>query len=77
MLVSYLFHSFHNKLKTNPRYLNHRTKRRCENLIEVLLNIEEDMFFERMRKENILSTNDASLEVEADSGMHIGNKLIQ
>ena len=50
---SYLFLSFHNKLKTNPRYLNHRANRRCDDLIEVLLNIKEDMFFERMRKEDV------------------------
>ena len=47
---SYLFLSFHNKLKTNSHYLNHRANWRCDNLIEDLLTIEEDMFFERMRR---------------------------
>ena len=51
---SYLFHRFHNKLKTNPRYVNHGANQRCDDLIEVLLTIEEDMFFERMRKEVML-----------------------
>ena len=47
--------SFHNKLKTNPCYLNHHANRRCDDLIEVLLTIEEDMFHDRMRKEVILT----------------------
>ena len=42
VITSYLFLSFHNKLKTNPHYLNHRANRRCDDLIEVLLTIEED-----------------------------------
>ena len=63
--VSYLFFlSFHNKLKTNPHYLNHRTNWWCDNLIEVLFTIEEDMFFEQIRKEVILSPKDASLKAE-------------
>ena len=31
------YRSFHNKLKTNPRYLNHCANRQCDDLIEVLL----------------------------------------
>ena len=63
---SYLFLSFHNKLKTNPRYLNHRANRRCDDLIEVLLTIEVDMFFERMRKEVMASPKEASLKAEGE-----------
>lgn len=39
--------SFHNKLKTNPKYLNHRVNRRCDDLTETLLLFEEDMFHQR------------------------------
>ena len=56
--------SFHNKLKTNPRYLNHHANRRCDDLIEVLLTIEEDLFHDRMRKEVILTPADATLKVD-------------
>ena len=48
--------SFHNKLKTNPRYLNHWANRRCDDLIEVLFTIEEDMFFELMRNEDVIKS---------------------
>lgn len=43
--------SFHNKLKTNPRYLNHRINRCVDDLVQILLTIEEDFFHDRMRKE--------------------------
>ena len=58
--------SFHNKLKTNPRYLNHNVNRRCDDLIEVLLLVEVDMFYERKRKELLTSTTEASRKVEGD-----------
>lgn len=58
--------SFHNKLKTNPRYLNHKVNRRCDDLIEVLLSVEEDMFYERKRKEILYSTTEASRKIEGD-----------
>ena len=76
VITSYLFLSFHNKLKTNPRYLNHRANRRCDDLIEVLLTIEEDMFFERMRKEVMLSPKDASLKVEGDQRHAHGKQIL-
>lgn len=57
-------YSFHNKLKCNPRYLNHNVNRRCDDLVEVLLSIEVDMFFARKRKEVMSSTADASKKVE-------------
>ena len=56
--------SFHNKLKTNPRYLDHHVNRRCDDLIQVLMKIEEDYFYERMRKEVIFRPEDASLKQE-------------
>jgi len=59
-------HSFHNKLKTNPRYLNHKVNRRCDDLIETLLSIEVDMFYDRKRKELLTSTTDASRKQEGD-----------
>ena len=73
---SYLFLSFHNKLKTNPRYLNHRVNRRCDNLIEVLFTIEEDMFFERMRKEVMLSPKDASLKAKGEQRHAHGKQIL-
>ena len=60
----YTSFSFHNKLKTNPRYLNHCVNCRCDDLMEVLLKIEEDMFHERKRKEIMLTPVQATLKVD-------------
>lgn len=59
-------YSFHNKLKSNPRYLNHHVNRRCDDLIEVLLSMEVDMFFTRKRKEFMSSVTEASAKMEGD-----------
>ena len=59
-------HSFHNKLKSNPRYLNNKVNRRCDDLIETLLSVEVDMFYERKRKELLASTTEASRKQEGD-----------
>lgn len=59
-------YSFFNKLKTNPRYLNHHVNRRCDDLIEILLAVEADMFFERKRKELLTTTSDASKKQEGE-----------
>ena len=59
-------YSFFNKLKTNPHYLNHHVNRRCDDLIEMLLAVEADMFFERKRKELLTTTSDASKKQEGD-----------
>ena len=59
-------HSFHNKLKTNPRYLNHNVNRRCDDLIAVLMSVEVDMFYERKRKEVFTSITEASMKVEGN-----------
>ena len=53
--------SFFNKLKRNPRYLNHHVNRRCDDMIEILLAVETDTFFERKRKELLNSTGYAHL----------------
>jgi len=39
-------YSFHNKLKTNPKYLNvlHHVNRRCDDFNMTLLSFEEDMY---------------------------------
>ena len=58
--------SFFNKLKTNPRYLNHKVNRRCDDLIETLLSVEEDMFYDRKRKELLTTTGEASKKHEGD-----------
>lgn len=68
-------HSFHNKLKTNPRYLNHCANRRCDDLIEVLLTIEEVMFHNRMRKEVMFTPMDATLKVEGTERHHNGRSI--
>ena len=44
MIEFYCPYSFHNKLKTNPKYLNHHVNRRCDDLIMTLLSFEEDMY---------------------------------
>ena len=72
MLVS---SSFHNKLKTNPKYLNHKVNRRCDDLIAVLLHYEQDMFCERMRKELIMSPSNASEKVEGNK-WHMSAALV-
>ena len=51
ILSDILLHfSFHNKLKNNPSYLNCKVNKRVDFLLTVLLRIEEDMFFDRQRK---------------------------
>ena len=55
-------YSFHNKLKMNPRYLNHHVNRHFDDLIG-LLAIEVDLFYDRMRKEIMMATQDASIKV--------------
>ena len=61
-------YSFFNKLKlkTNPRYLNHKVNRRCDDLIEVLLSVEEDLFYDRKRKELLTTTGEALKKHEGD-----------
>ena len=73
---SYLFLSFHNKLKTNPCYLNDWANRRCNDLIEVLFTIEEDMFFEWMRKKVMLSPKDASLKAKGEQRHAHGKQIL-
>lgn len=65
-IINDYYCSFHNKLKTNPRYLDKHANRRCDDLIQVLLRIEEDMFHDRKRKEIMGSPSDASLKLEGD-----------
>ena len=75
-----IIYSFHNKLKSNPRYLNHNVNRRCDDLIEVLLSMEVDMFFARKRKEVMSNVADASKKVEGDRhrlAQSIANSHIQ
>ena len=37
-------HSFHNKLKNHPRYLDHKPNRRLDDLIHILLKFESETF---------------------------------
>ena len=64
-MITYMC-SFFNKFKTNPRYLNHKVNRRCDDLIEVLLSVEEDLFYDRKRKELLTTTGEASKKHEGD-----------
>ena len=49
--------SFHNKLKTNPAYLDNKANRRIDYLLTVLLKFEEDMFLIRQQKLLGMKTN--------------------
>ena len=42
----------------------HHVNRRCDDLIQILLTIEEDVFYDRMRKEVMMMPQDASLKVD-------------
>ena len=53
-------------MKTNPRYLAHEVNRRIDDLIGTLLVIEKDLFFDRMRKEVMIGSNEASLKQEGN-----------
>ena len=44
--------------------MDHQVNRRCDDLIQVLMKIEEDYFYERMRKEVIMKPEDASIKQE-------------
>ena len=60
------FTQFPNKLKTNPRYLYHNVNRRCDNLVEVLLLLEMDMFYDRKHMELFSSTTEVSYKLDGD-----------
>lgn len=75
IIIMCLYCSFHNKLKTNPRYLNKLSNRRCDDLIQVLLKIEEDMFHDRMRKEVMCRAKDASLTLEGEQRHSNGKEI--
>ena len=65
--------SFHNKLKTNPKYLNHHVNRRCDDLIAILLSFEEDMYHDRKYSDIMTSPNSLSLK---HNGIDCHNKAI-
>ena len=46
--------------------MNHHVNRRCDDLIQILLTIEEDVFFDRKRKEVMLSPHEASVRAEGE-----------
>lgn len=64
--ITNLPNSFHNKLKTNPRYLNHNVNRRCDDLIEVLLLMEKDMFYDMKRMELFSTPSEISMRLDGD-----------
>ena len=64
--------SFHNKLNTNPRYLVHQVNRRIDDPVATLLKMEEDLFHQRMTKEVMKDSWDASLKREGSEQHHQG-----
>ena len=46
-----LVYSFHNKLKSSERYFDHKVNRRVDDLMNVLLKIESDMYIAQKTKE--------------------------
>ena len=66
--------SFHNKLKNNQCYLNHQVDCRCDDLIEVLLKIE-NVFYERKRKDIMITPEDASLKREGSDRHNRGRDI--
>ena len=63
-MITYMC-SFFKKLKTNPRYLNNKVNI-CDDFIKVLLSVEEDLFYDRKRKELLTTTGEASKKHEGD-----------
>ena len=57
-------------LYKNPRYLNHNVNGRCDDLIDVLLRMDVDMFYDRKRKE-IISSRGGSRNVKG--GIRVAN----
>ena len=54
----YYYNSFHNKLKNNARYLDHKPNRRVDDLISVLLKFESDTYIaQRMKEVLSIATN--------------------
>ena len=49
--------------------------RRCDDLIEILFTIEEDVFYDRMRKEVIMNPQDASLKSEGTERHERGRSI--
>ena len=65
----------------NPRYLAHQVNKRIDDLVGTLLQIEEDLFFDRMRKEVMRDSSEVSLKQEGTDrhtrGMEIPDESIQ
>ena len=55
--------------------MNYHVNRKCDDLIEVLLKIEEDSFYEHMRKDVMLTPQDASLKQEGYERYYRGRKI--
>ena len=55
--------------------MNHHVNRRCDDLIEVLLKIEEDCFYDRMQKEVMLMLKDASVKQDGYERHARGNEI--
>ena len=44
--------------------MTHKVNRRCDDLVQILLTIEEDTFYDRMRKEVMLDPQQASWKTD-------------
>lgn len=62
--------NFHEKMKSNLKYLNHKVNQWYNDLIEVLLLYEQDMFCDRMRKEVISSPSQVSEKQKVKADTH-------
>ena len=68
--------SFHNKLKTV--YLNGKVNRRIDVLLDVLLKIEHDQFFQYELKHRLLQPNKQTFKIEDahKRGLKISPELV-
>ena len=55
--------------------MDHQVNRRCGDLIQVLMKIEEDYFYKQMRKEVIMKPEDASIKQEGHESHSKGENI--
>ena len=53
----------------------HKVNRRCDDLVQILLTIEEDTFYDRMRKEVMSDPQQASLKTDGKERHERGNNI--
>lgn len=53
----------------------HQVNRRCDDLIQMLLKIEEDFFYDRKKKEVMMTPQDASKKVDGIERHKLGKSI--